>query len=101
MQRRKACALVLTLSFIVGIFLEDSNVVGNWMDLFTIYITPFAALLAGVLFFWVCGKGFAARAINSGCPRNLGGFIEGMGKYVYCTVTFIVLILGIIFGGIG
>ena len=101
MQRRKACALVLTLSFLVGIFLEDSNVVGNWMDLFTIYITPFAALLAAVMFFWVCGKGFAANEINTGSAHRFGSFIEGMGKYVYCTVTFIVLVLGIVFGGIG
>ena len=101
MKRLRACQIVFSISLIAGIFLEDSDVVGHWMDLFTIYITPFAALLAGVLFFWVCGKGFAARAINSGCPHQLGGFIEGMGKYVYCTVTFIVLILGIIFGGIG
>ena len=101
MQRRKACALVLTLSFLVGIFLEDSNVVGNWMDLFTIYITPFAALLAAVMFFWVCGKGFAANEINTGSAHCFGSFIEGMGKYVYCTVTFIVLVLGIVFGGIG
>ena len=101
MQRRKACALVLTLSFLVGIFLEDSNVVGNWMDLFTIYITPFAALLAAVMFFWVCGKGFAAKEINTGCAHQWGNFIEGVGKYIYCGVTFIVLILGIVFGGIG
>ena len=101
MQRRKACALVLTLSFLVGIFLEDANVVGHWMDLFTIYITPFAALLAAVMFFWVCGKGFAAKEINTGCAHQWGNFIEGVGKYIYCGVTFIVLILGIVFGGIG
>ena len=101
MQRRKACALVLTLSFLVGIFLEDSTVVGHWMDLFTIYITPFAALLAAIMFFWVCGKGFAAKEINTGCAHQWGNFIEGVGKYIYCGVTFIVLILGIVFGGIG
>lgn len=101
MKRRSACVLVLTASLLAGLFLEDSDVVGQWMDLFTIYITPFAALLAAILFFWVCGKGFAAKEINTGCPHKMGGLIEGMGKYVYCTVTFIVLILGIVFGGIG
>ncbi|MEE0434904.1 MAG: sodium-dependent transporter [Peptococcaceae bacterium] len=100
-KRRPACVIVLSLSLAAGLFLEDSDVVGHWMDLFTIYITPFAALLAAIMFFWVCGKGFAAKEINTGCARNLGGFIEGMGKYVYCGVTFIVLILGIVFGGIG
>ena len=101
MKRARACQIVFTLSLAAGIFLEDSDVVGQWMDIFTIYITPFAALLAGVLFFWVCGKGFAANEINTGSAHRFGSFIEGMGKYVYCTVTFIVLILGIIFGGIG
>ena len=101
MKRRRACLIVFSLSLLAGIFLEDADVVGQWMDVFTIYITPFAALLAGVLFFWVCGKGFAAKEINTGCPRPLGGFIEGMGRYIYCGVTFIVLICGIVFGGIG
>mgnify|MGYP000656491476 FL=1 len=53
------------------------------------------------MFFWVCGKGFAANEINTGSAHRFGSFIEGMGKYVYCTVTFIVLVLGIVFGGIG
>lgn len=101
LTRRRACLIVFSFSLLAGIFLEDSDVVGQWMDLFTIYITPFAALLAAVLFFWVCGKGFAAKEINTGCPRRWGGVIEGIGKYVYCTVTFVVLILGIVFGGIG
>lgn len=101
MKRARACQIVFTLSLAAGIFLEDSDVVGQWMDIFTIYITPFAALLAGVLFFWVCGKGFAANEINTGSAHRFGSFIEGLGKYVYCTVTFIVLVLGIVFGGIG
>ncbi|MEE0434905.1 MAG: sodium-dependent transporter [Peptococcaceae bacterium] len=101
LSRIKSCLIVFALSIIVGLFLENGDTVSAWMDIFTIYIMPIGALLAGVLFFWVCGKGFAAKQIELGSKYHVGRFIEGMGKYVYCGVTIIVLILGIVFGGIG
>lgn len=100
-SRHKSCALVFTLSLIIGIFLENGDTVSGWMDLFTIYIMPIGALLAAIMFFWVCGKGFAAKQIELGSKYHVGSFIEGMGKYVYCGVTIIVLILGVVFDGIG
>ena len=85
----------------MGIFLENGDTVSAWMDIFTIYIMPVGALLAGIMFFWICGKGFAAKQIETGSSRKWGSFIEGVGKYIYCGVTIIVIILGVVFGGIG
>ena len=101
LSRIVSCAVVLVASLIVGLFLENGDTVSGWMDLFTIYIMPIGALLAGIMFFWICGKGFAAKQIEMGSSHKWGSFIAGMGKYVYCGVTIIVLILGVVFGGIG
>lgn len=100
-SRLTSCGIVFALSFVVGIFLENSALIGGWMDLFSIYILPVGALLAGVMFFWVCGKGFAAREIERGSKYKIGHIVEGLGKYVYCGVTLLVLILGVLLGGIG
>ncbi|MDO4281681.1 MAG: sodium-dependent transporter [Peptococcaceae bacterium] len=100
-KRHTACAIVLGLAFVVGIFLENAAVIGGWMDLFSIYIMPVGALLAGILFFWVCGKDFAAEEINRGSNFKVGATIAGLGRYVYCGVTILVLLLGILLGGIG
>lgn len=101
LSRIKACLSVFAFSLLVGAFLENGDTVSAWMDVFTIYIMPVGALLAGIMFFWVCGKGFAARQIEMGSKYRVGRIVEGVGKYVYCGVTIIVLILGVVFGGIG
>ena len=101
LSRIKSCLIVFAFSLVVGLFLENGDTVSGWMDIFTIYIMPVGALLAGIMFFWVCGKGFAAKEITMGSKYQVGRFIEGMGKYVYCGVTIVVLILGVVFGGIG
>ena len=101
LSRIASCVVVFGFSLLVGIFLENGDTVSSWMDIFTIYIMPVGALLAGIMFFWICGKGFAASQIEMGSKYRVGRFIEGLGKYVYCGVTIIVLILGVVFGGIG
>ena len=99
--RLTSCVIVFALSFVVGLFLENADYIGGWMDLFSIYIMPVGALLAGIMFFWVCGKGFAAKEIERGSKYKIGGVVEGLGKYVYCGVTLVVLVLGALLGGIG
>ncbi len=101
LSRVASCAIVLSLGFAVGIYVEDGNIIGPWMDFFSIYMIPLGALLAGILFYWVCGKGFPTKQIQIGRQKDVSGFIEYMGKYIYCTGTAIVLILGSLFGGIG
>lgn len=101
LSRVQSCLVVFGLGLLVGVFLENGDTVSAWMDIFTIYIMPVGALLAGIMFFWVCGKGFAAKQIETGSSRKWGNFIEGVGKYVYCGVTIIVIVLGVVFGGIG
>lgn len=55
-SRNSSVALVLTVSAVISLFIENGEVVGKWMDVISIYIIPFGALLAGVMFF-----GFAVQ----------------------------------------
>ena len=71
------------------------------MDICSIYICPIGALLAGIMFFWVCGKDFVRKQIDMGAQRPLGRWYEPASKYVFCGLTLLVLILGSIMGGIG
>ena len=101
MNRITSVITVLVIGFVAGIFLEDGNSLGKWMDIVSIYIIPLGALLAGIMFFWVCSKEFAMAEVNKGVPNPLGDGYYNMGKYVYCGVTVAVYIFGIFFGGIG
>ena len=85
----------------VGVGLAIAPIVSDWMDVCSIYICPIGALLAGVMFFWVCGKDYVLEQVNLSRSKPLGRWFYPMAKYLFCGVTLLVLILGAIKGGIG
>ena len=99
LSRGKAVAIVAVIGTVVGVCIE--GIVSGWMDFCSIYLCPLGALMAAIMLFWVCGTRFARRHAEEGADRPLGKWFEPAGKYVFCGVTLIVLIMGIAWGGIG
>ncbi len=100
-SRTKAVATVLIIGFVVGLFVENGNVLGTWMDVMSIYVVPLGAMLAGLMFFWVCGDKFVYSQVQMGREKTLGGWFIPAGKYIFCGITIFVYIAGIFYGGIG
>lgn len=100
-SRKTAVGIILGIGLIVGLFIENGDVVSAWMDVISIYIVPLGALLAAVMVYWVCGKGYAREHAQIGRVKPIGGWFEPVAKYVFCGVTVAVYILGIVYGGIG
>jgi len=98
-SRGVSVAIVAVISATVGICIE--GIVGQWMDVISIFIIPLGALLAGFMFFWVFGSKFARKEAQEGCKKKIGTWFEPTSKYLFCGLTVIVYILGIFFGGIG
>lgn len=101
LPRGWAVGIIAVISAAVGIFIESGDAVGAWMDAVSIYIIPLGALLAGIMFFWVCPKGYARKQVELGASKPLGKWFEPVTKYVFVGITLIVYVLGIFFGGIG
>ena len=101
LSRPVSVAIVALVAAVVGIFIENGDTVSTWMDVVSIYIIPLGALLAAVMFFWVCPKGFARKQVETGRKKTLGKWFEPLGKYVFVGVTLAVYILGIVYQGIG
>lgn len=99
-SRKKASITIVLLAAVVGVFIENGDIVGKWMDAVSIYIIPVGALISAVIFFWVMGDGFARSQVQLGRQRPLGKWLEPMGKYVFCLITAAVILLGIFCGGI-
>ena len=99
LSRIKAVAIVAVIGTVVGLCIE--GIVSGWMDICSIYLCPLGALMAGVMIFWVCGGKYAKEKAEEGASRPLGKWFIPAGKYVFCGVTLLVLILGIAWGGIG
>ncbi|QNM05217.1 sodium-dependent transporter [Qiania dongpingensis] len=101
MSRKMAVGIVAFVAAAVGIFIESADAVSRWMDVVSIYIIPLGALLAAVMFFWVCPKGYAREHVQLGRRKKLGRWFEPVTKYLFVGLTLVVYVLGILFGGIG
>ena len=100
--RKKSVLIVGGLAFLIGIPLDLSmKRFGMFADFVTIYLVPFGAVLAAMTFFWIYDSSKAREAINLGSDSPIGIGWEIFAKYVFTPVALIVLVLGIIFGGIG
>lgn len=100
-SRGTAVAVIALISAVVGIFIESGDSVGAWMDAVSIYSIPLGALLAGIMFFWVCPKGYAREQVELGREKTLGKWFEPVTRYIFVGITLVVYVLGIFFGGIG
>lgn len=90
---------IITLA--VGIFIEDGNSVGSWMDFVTILVVPFGALLGAFSIYHVLGWEEIKKELSLGCKSKISDTFGIIGKYVYVPVAVIVFVLGILYGGIG
>ncbi len=99
LKRPAAVAVIGGIGIVVG--LAIAPIVSGWMDVCSIYICPIGALLAAVMFFWVCGKEYVLTEVNLARSKPLGRWFYPMAKYLFCGVTLLVLALGAATGGIG
>lgn len=97
--RKASCAIIAVIALVVSICIQ--GIVSGWMDILSIYICPLGAGLAGIMFFWVCGKKYVETQVNTGRAKKLTDKFYPICKYIFCPVCFLVLILGIVLGGIG
>lgn len=97
--RKASCAIIAAIALVVSICIQ--GIVSGWMDILSIYICPLGAGLAGIMFFWVCGKKYVETQVNTGRDKKFTDMFIPVCKYIFCPICFLVLILGIVLGGIG
>lgn len=98
-KRTSAVMLIALLSMIIGFFVR--GFLSQCMDICTVYICPLGALLAAIMFFWVCDKDFIRTNVDMGAKHKIGNWFEPMGKYIFCGITIFVFIIGVFYGNIG
>ena len=97
--RKASCAIIAAIALVVSICIQ--GIVSGWMDILSIYICPLGAGLAGIMFFWICGKKYVETQVNTGRDKKFTDIFYPICKYIFCPICFLVLILGIVLGGIG
>ena len=101
MSRKQAVLLCGIITFIISVCIENGDIVGKWMDVVTIYIIPFAALLGAITIYYILGWNALKQELDKGRKKPVGPTFKFLGKYVYVFLAIIILILGILYNGIG
>lgn len=100
--RKTATIIILALGFIIGLAIENGDILGAWMDAVSIYVIPLGALLAAIIFSWVLDKKFATKEIFKGSGKvGENELIYTWIKYVYVGISLAVYLIGIFWGAIG
>lgn len=100
-SRKKSVLLCGIITFAISVCIENGDIVGKWMDVVTIYIIPFAALLGAITIYYVLGWNALKQELDKGRKKPVGPTFKFLGKYVYVFLAIIILILGILYNGIG
>ena len=101
LNRKVAVVSICAITFAIGLFVENGDVLGQLLDFSSIYIAPLGAFIAAVMFFWVIGIDKAKSEIETGANHELGNWFKPMAKYVYVFIAIFVFVAGILLGGIG
>lgn len=100
-SRKKAVLVCGIITFIISVCIENGDIVGKWMDVVTIYIIPFAALLGAITIYYILGWNALKQELDKGRKKPVGPTFKFLGKHVYVFLAIIILILGILYNGIG
>ena len=100
-SRKKAVLVCGIITFIISVCIENGDIVAKWMDVVTIYIIPFAALLGAITIYYILGWNALKQELDKGRKKPVGPTFKFLGKYVYVFLAIIILILGILYNGIG
>lgn len=92
--------IIAAVVFGVSVFLESLPRMGAWLDVVTIYLSPFGAVLCAVLIYFVLGVGALRSELERGRSRPLGRAFPVIG-YSYVILSAMVVLFGILYGGIG
>lgn len=100
-SRKKATVIVTIICFILALPLTlNINYFGAFTDFITIILSPIGATIAAISIFYLF-KGDLLKEINKGAEKPLGPWFLKFAKYIFVPVTIVVIILGIVYGGIG
>lgn len=99
LSRKLAISLCCGLAWLIGIFIESETKFGPWMDIVTIYIVPFGAVLGAVSIYYVLGYKEIAKELVQGRKTPLTKLFPLIALVIYVPLTIVIFILGIV-GGI-
>lgn len=100
-SRKKASIGIALICFLLAVPLAlDMNKFGSFADLITVIISPIGVIVVAICAFYLFPGNFLEE-INKGRISPLGNGFMRLGRYIFVPVSILIIILGMIYGGIG
>lgn len=101
LSRKNVIILLAVICLGIGVFIEAEPSVGQWMDIISIYVIPFGAVLGAFSWYYMLGADEMLDELNQGSQKEHGRTLIYIAKCLYVPLAVAVFVLGVIFGGIG
>ena len=102
LSRKKSAIIISLIGFVLSIPLNLSMTrFDNFTNFITIIISPLAALIVFIVFYYMHGTDEALIEINTGASKPIGKNFILFAKYAFVIITVAVIVLGVVYGGIG
>ncbi|MEG1255782.1 sodium-dependent transporter [Clostridium sp.] len=101
MNRKKSTILIGIVTAVLSIPINlNMNLFNGFADFITIVVSPAAALIVFIVFYYMYDKNKVLEEINMGSKIKLGNRFFLFAKYGFTIITILVIVLGIVYGGI-
>lgn len=100
-RKKAAVAIGLILALLSAPLNLDMRAFDNFTNFITIVVSPLMVVLVLIVYFYIHDSKDALQEINQGSKIRFGKGFLVFAKYVFLAVTVLVVILGVVYGGIG
>lgn len=83
LKRKSILIVLISIIYLVGIFIEPISKWGPWMDIVTIYILPVSGIIGAITWFWVIKKENLLEEVNKSVGNKYGNAWYYTGKFVF------------------
>lgn len=83
LKRKSILIVLISIIYLVGIFIEPISKWGPWMDIVTIYILPVSGIIGAITWFWVIKKEELLEEVNKSVGNKYGNAWYYTGKFIF------------------
>lgn len=83
LKRKSILIVLISIIYLVGIYIEPISKWGPWMDIVTIYILPVSGIIGAITWFWVIKKENLLKEVNKSVGNKYGNAWYYTGKFIF------------------
>ena len=83
LKRKSILIVLISIIYLIGIFIEPISKWGPWMDIVTIYILPISGIIGAITWFWVIKKEKLLEEVNKNVGDKYGNAWYYTGKFIF------------------